>query len=261
MLCCDAFFKVSTREKHQIYLFIFYFSGKKEQMFQVWRRWLVGPQGAAESWEGSSRFHGSLKPARKPLFIQHLLSPDGRKLKERKSKWIWTQLFDFLRVKKGKIILLSQPARLGKHLVSQVQKKNRSFHFLMSDRKKKERRQTSEAVSVSLQLHPAAVVELQLVELVVFGASCEAAEAAPGAPRSLHGWPGVSWRTLPPLPQETRAAPFSPSLSFFSREDSKSSSSTADMSFSPPLFFPLLPTNVFPQALHAQTSGKFSRRL
>lgn len=220
-------------------------------MFRVWRRWLVCPQGAAESWEGSSRFDGSLKPARKPPFIQHLFSPDGRKLKERKAKWSWTQPFDFLRVKRANASCFHNQLGWGNTWFHRSRR--RTAHFISSwatERKKKDVRlwrlfqfpQRPRSSSTEQPwwswswwswwcLEPAVKERRQLLELPAAStADLESADV---------------WRTLPPLPQETQAAPFSPSLSFFSREDSKSSSSTADMSFSPPLFFPSFPQMFF----------------
>lgn len=246
-------FSTFQPEKNITFIYLFYiFQVKKSKCFRFeGAGWFVhrGQQRAEKAPPGST---GAWNRPANPVYPTFIF-PWRTEIKAEKIQRNLDTTVLFSAGKKDQLSLLSQSSGLGKHLIPHVQKKNRSFHLLRSHRKEKERRQTLEAVSVSaaasLQLHRAAVVELELAELVVFGASCEGAQAAPGAPRSLHGWPGVSWwmkNSASSSPGEPGCSFLSVSLSLFSREDSKSSSSsTADMSFSPPLFFPSFPQMFF----------------
>lgn len=202
--------------------FIYLFS-----IFQVKKRANVSGLKALAglSTGGSRELRRLLQVRREPEtgpqtpFIQHLFSPGGRKLKERKSKWIWTQLFDFLRVKRANSSCFHNQLGWGNTWFHMSRR--RTAHFISSwatERKKKDVRlwrlfQFPQRPRSSSTQQPwwswswwswwclelAVKEQRQLLELPAAStADLESADV---------------WRTLPPLPQETQAAPFSPSLS------------------------------------------------
>lgn len=121
---------------------------------------------------------------------------------------------------------------------------------------KKETRQTLEALSVSVAPPPDVVALVTLRR----HAGAPVSRLAAGAQRCPHGGAAAINQLMDE--QLWLIPPRRPSLVLSLRLwKTPKGAPAAQLTPVFPSVFSLLSTNVFPQALHAQTSGKFSRRL